>query len=62
MKPPPDEDEREEANRQTRSLAALALLVALAFGALFLISHLKRASELQDCLLAGRHNCDTLAR
>lgn len=54
------EDEEEESNRQTRSLAALAIVLALALAALFFIHHLKRAGDLQDCLMAGRTNCDKL--
>ena len=52
----------EERNRQTRSLAALALVLALAVGALYLVQHLRREGEIEDCLLAGRRNCDALTQ
>lgn len=57
---PDREREREERNRQTRSLAALALVLALAVGALYLVQHLRREGAIEDCLLAGRRNCDAL--
>ena len=57
---PDPQREQEEQNRQTRSLAALALVLALAVGALFLVQHLRRAGAIEDCLMAGRLNCDAL--
>jgi hypothetical protein len=55
-----DPRDQEESDRQTRSLAGLAFLLALAIAALVLVHHLKRAGDIQDCLLAGRANCDAL--
>jgi hypothetical protein len=55
-----EQRDREETNRQTRSLAGLALVLALAVAAFFLFQYLKRAGDLQDCLMAGRANCDAL--
>lgn len=52
--------EQQESDRRTAGLAGLALMLALALAALFLFQHLKRAGELQDCLFAGRTNCDAL--
>ena len=60
---PPGRDHRpnkEEADRQTRSLAAVAVLLALALAALFLIAHLRREGEIEDCLMAQRLSCDKL--
>jgi hypothetical protein len=45
------------ANRQTASLAALALSLALVVAGLFLIGHLRAAAARQDCLLSGRGSC-----
>jgi hypothetical protein len=54
-------DERDEdANRQTRSLAGLAVILALAVVAIFLIQHLRRESQIEDCLMARHANCDAL--
>jgi hypothetical protein len=50
----------EDAERQTRALAGLAIVLALAVAALFLVQHLKREGEIEDCLMAGRTNCDAL--
>ena len=56
----PQRDEEEDANRQTRSLAALALLLALVVLGIFLIQHLRQEGEIEDCLMAGRSDCDRL--
>jgi hypothetical protein len=52
------EDPELVANRQTASLAALALLLALIVASLFLVDHLRLEAQRQDCLLAGRTACD----
>jgi len=51
---------KDEDDRQTKALAGLAIILALAAGALFLFQHLKKAGELEDCLMAGRTNCDAM--
>ena len=51
---------QQEADRQTKALAALALIIALALVALFVVQHLRREGQIEDCLLAGRANCDAL--
>ena len=54
-------DEREEeaaANRQTSSLFAMAIILVLLIVSLFLVHRLHRTSAVEDCLLAGRSNCD----
>jgi len=59
----PDEDElgrQQDADRQTKALAGLAIVLALAVVALFVIQHLKIEGEIEDCLLAQRTNCDAL--
>ena len=56
-----EEDEAaEDRNRQTRGLAALALLLVLALIASYLIESLRREGAIEDCLLAQRTNCDAL--
>jgi hypothetical protein len=49
-----------DSERQTRALAALAVVLALAVAALFLVQHLRREGQIEDCLMAGRSNCDAL--
>ena len=58
-----DDDDKErqaEADRQTKALAGLAVVLALAVIGFFLFQHLKAESDLEDCLLAQRSNCDQL--
>ena len=51
-------DEREEeADRQTASLAAVAVTLLLIVLGLFLVRQLHTTAEIEDCLLAGRTNC-----
>jgi hypothetical protein len=52
----------EQAERQTRALAGLAIVLALAVAALFLVQHLRREGQIEDCLMAGRSNCDALIK
>jgi hypothetical protein len=63
LMPKPDRDDirsQQEADRQTKALAALALIIALAAIAVIVVEHLRREGQIEDCLLAGRSNCDLL--
>lgn len=51
------EDDETGANRQTASLAALAVLLLLVAASLGLIHILQYKSTIEDCLLSGRTNC-----
>ncbi len=57
----PWQDELEEewraADRQTASLAGLAVALLVVVIGLFLIHRLHRECLLEDCLLTGRGNC-----
>lgn len=53
---------REEADRQTASLAAIAVILALLTGGLFLVHTLRVSSAVEDCLMANRRDCDSVAR
>lgn len=55
-----DRGDKDDSERQTRSLAGLAVVLALAVAALFLVQHLRREGQIEDCLMAGRSNCDAL--
>lgn len=55
------DDATEAANRQTASLAGLAVTLALLVVSVFLVRQLAHATEVEDCLLAGRSNCDIVA-
>jgi hypothetical protein len=65
MRTGPDGDRQDpprDAGRQTASLAALAIALALLVGGLFLAQTLRRSAQLEDCLMAGRINCDWLTQ
>jgi hypothetical protein len=51
----PESDE--EADRQTASLAAVAVTLLLIVIGLFLVHELRAKAVLEDCLLSGRTNC-----
>jgi hypothetical protein len=53
-----DEEAEEEANRQTASLAGVAITLLLLVIGVFLVHELRAKSVLEDCLLTGRHDCD----
>lgn len=52
-----EEENRAEADRQTASLAGLAVALALVVAGLFLIRALHSEALLEDCLLSGRTDC-----
>ncbi len=54
----PADDDQEGANRQTASLAGMAVALLLVVVGLFLIHQLHTKTLVEDCLLAGRGNCD----
>ena len=54
-------DTEDEADRQTASLAGIAVILVLLVAGLFLVHHLHAKSAIEDCLLAGRMNCDAVA-
>jgi hypothetical protein len=52
--------ERDDANRQTSGLLALAVVLGLVVASLVVVKHLHNVSAIEDCLLLGRTNCDIL--
>jgi hypothetical protein len=52
------EDDDEAADRQTASLAGVAITLLLLVIGLFLVHELHAKSMLEDCLMSGRGNCD----
>ena len=55
-----DDADEKIAQRQTDALAGLAVVLLLLVGGLFLVQQLRATTQIEDCLLAGRTNCDTL--
>jgi uncharacterized membrane protein len=56
-----EEREQAEANRQTASLAGLAMALALVVIGVFLVRELHAKAMVEDCLLANQLNCDAVA-
>lgn len=52
-----DPEEQAEADRQTASLAGLAVSLLLIVLGLFLVQELHAKSQLEDCLLSGQRHC-----
>ncbi|MDR3533063.1 MAG: hypothetical protein P4L90_21200 [Rhodopila sp.] len=55
-----DATDHEVADRQTASLAAIVIILLLLVGGLFLVHQLHMSTLIEDCLMAGRRNCDVL--
>jgi hypothetical protein len=55
------EDPADAANRQTASLAALAVTLFLVVSSLYLIETIRAQSAYQDCVLTGRQVCVVVA-
>ncbi|HWE76782.1 MAG TPA: hypothetical protein VG328_26685 [Stellaceae bacterium] len=50
----------DDADRQTKALAGLALTLALALAGCYLVIHLRAVAQIEDCLLAQHTDCDSL--
>ncbi len=57
--PDPARD-RKDADRRTAGLAAIVVVLLLLIGGLLLTHTLHKKSQLEDCLMAGRRDCDAL--
>jgi hypothetical protein len=57
-----EEEAQEEANRQTASLAGVAITLLLLIVGVFLVHELHAKAQVEDCLLSGRRDCDTMLR
>ena len=55
-----DQAADQAAARQTANLVGVAIILLLLVGGLFLVQHLHRSAMFEDCLLAGRRDCDTM--
>ncbi len=55
-----NEPDEAAANRQTASLAGLALVLGLIVVGLFLVGSLHNYSRLDDCVLSGSRSCEML--
>lgn len=50
----------DDADRRTLSLAGLAVTLALLVVSMWLTKELQRKSAIENCIMAGRLNCDIL--
>jgi hypothetical protein len=53
-------EDQEAADRQTASLAGVAITLLLLVVGLFLVRELHAKATIEDCLMSGRGNCDAL--
>ncbi len=56
----PQNEAEKAADRQTASLAGMAVALALVVAGLFLVHQLHMKSAIEDCLMSGRLNCEIL--
>jgi hypothetical protein len=56
------EKDEEADNRQTASLAGVAITLLLLVVGLFLVHELHAKAMVEDCLMAGRMQCDWLVQ
>ena len=62
MKPPRTQDQGDkDADRQTASLGGLAIALLLVVLGLLLFHELRHKIAVEDCLMLGRRDCDTVA-
>jgi hypothetical protein len=54
------DQDHEDADRQSASLAGMAVTLLIVVVCLFLLKELHNKAAIEDCLLAGRNNCDTV--
>lgn len=54
-----DEAEYQAEKRQTSGLIGMIIILVLLIVGLYLVQQLRVAALVEDCLLAGRNNCDT---
>jgi hypothetical protein len=53
-------DDPEQSGNRRSSFAGLAIAVVLLVVGVWLARELRTASKLQDCLMSGRTNCNTI--
>ncbi len=53
-------EDRADANRQTASLAGLAVALFLVVAGLYIFRTLHAKAVLEDCLMSGQRSCETV--
>ena len=59
--PPHDDDEESDADRRKANIILLVAAVILIGGGLWLVNALIDARKAEECLEAGRHNCNPIS-
>ena len=49
--------EHDDAARRTAALMGFIVILVLAIAGVILVRELRNKANLEDCLMAGRHNC-----
>jgi hypothetical protein len=60
MKEPDGKDDRDSGGSRNPAIAGLVIAVVLLAVGLWLARELSAASKMQDCLMSGRTNCNTI--
>lgn len=50
-------DSSDDAERRTAALIGFVVILVLAIAGVVLVRELAKKARLEDCLMAGRHNC-----
>ena len=51
------QENQEDAGRRTAALMGFAIILVLAIAGVVLVREIGRTMRIEDCLMAGRHNC-----
>jgi uncharacterized membrane protein len=54
------DDDHADADRQSASLAGMAVTLLIVVVCLFLLKELHNKGAIEDCMLSGRTNCDVV--
>jgi hypothetical protein len=49
--------DREADQRRSSALIGLIIILALAIAGVLVVRELREKSQIEDCLMSGRHNC-----
>jgi len=50
-------ENEEDAERRTAALMGFIIILVLAIAGIVLMREIGRTTRIEDCLMAGRHNC-----
>jgi len=50
-------EDHEDEERRTAALMGFVVILVLAIAGVVLVREISRTTRIEDCLMAGRHNC-----